>query len=485
MSTKTNVDWVDCDTSGFKPGTFGAVISAQRAALQLSLRSLAKRAGLDPAQLSKLERGHLAPPQQIESLQRLAKALELPDAEFTRICDIADLENARIPRDLLDSAAVAKLLPLLMQALRQLATATVSTGGCARTANRRTANRPIGGSGYPAMQSVHSETNSVAAIAGRLALLLTDGAERECESNIVQMLGVVQGASLTSLSANPAAKDRQLAVWNHDKKNTAMLRSQPTADRTELMERHATLLQHEFDRVAKTNMLFATLVDRLSADGARAVVFGGWARDIIATDLFKRDIVPADIDIVVDGVDASYLQTLLHDLEPTSLTRNVFGGFVVRSGDLKLDIWTLSSTHTFIQRKVAPSFALLPSSTVFNVESVLFKPMQWWTKSSIEESGVYEGLESGIIDLQEGERPFPEFQAGRALQYAAKLGLNLSPGVLAFLRDTIASTAGVAEAKRGIHKYGHPAFRPTVLRNLTRVRNALKRTSHRRRQATS
>jgi len=99
---------------------FGAFLKGRRAALRLSLRGFAQRAGLDPGNASRLERGRAAPPESAEVLDRIVAALELRKGsrDHHRLLDLAAAARGRIPEDLLSDDAVAARLPVLFRTLR-------------------------------------------------------------------------------------------------------------------------------------------------------------------------------------------------------------------------------------------------------------------------------------------------------------------------------------------------------------------------------
>ena len=103
--------------------TFGGLVTARRAELRLTLRDCAIRAGIDPGNLSKIERGRLAPPQDAGLLARLVEALELKGSEEgQRLIDVAAVQNGRIPTDIVQNAALVGALPILLRTVnnRQL-----------------------------------------------------------------------------------------------------------------------------------------------------------------------------------------------------------------------------------------------------------------------------------------------------------------------------------------------------------------------------
>lgn len=75
---------------------FGAIVLARRAELQLSLRDVAARSGIDIATLSRCERGSLLRGQRIDVLTRLAVALDMPlEVMLKPYCDHVELALKR------------------------------------------------------------------------------------------------------------------------------------------------------------------------------------------------------------------------------------------------------------------------------------------------------------------------------------------------------------------------------------------------------
>ena len=99
---------------------FGDLIRMRRAALRLSLRAFAEKAGMDPGNASRLERGRMAPPEDPDVLDRIASALEFKKRtpEHERLMDLAAAAKGRVPQDLLSDEEVAAKLPILFRTLR-------------------------------------------------------------------------------------------------------------------------------------------------------------------------------------------------------------------------------------------------------------------------------------------------------------------------------------------------------------------------------
>jgi transcriptional regulator with XRE-family HTH domain len=101
------------------PG-FGGWLRSRRAAIGLTLRSFALATGLDPGNLSKYERSVLPPPQEPETLERLAAALKLKKGsqEYQEFTDLAAASAGRIPPDLAKDPRVLARMPLLFRTAR-------------------------------------------------------------------------------------------------------------------------------------------------------------------------------------------------------------------------------------------------------------------------------------------------------------------------------------------------------------------------------
>jgi len=99
---------------------FGEFFKQRRIALGLTLREFCRRNGLDPGNISRLERGLLPPPQGRETLERYAKLLRLKKGsdDWYNFFDLAAAENGRIPPEILQDKEVLEKLPILFRTLR-------------------------------------------------------------------------------------------------------------------------------------------------------------------------------------------------------------------------------------------------------------------------------------------------------------------------------------------------------------------------------
>lgn len=92
----------------------------RRERLELSLREFCARKGLDPGNMSKLERGKLPPPRSRDVVEKYARALELEEGsdEWLTFFDLAAASRAELPADLAEDEEVLEKLPVLFRTLR-------------------------------------------------------------------------------------------------------------------------------------------------------------------------------------------------------------------------------------------------------------------------------------------------------------------------------------------------------------------------------
>jgi transcriptional regulator with XRE-family HTH domain len=102
------------------PRVFGDYLREQRARRRLTLRKFCQRAGLDPGNVSKLERGLLPAPESEETLTRYASALRISAGtkEWQELVDVAAASRGHLPGDLISDQQVLSSLPVLFRTLR-------------------------------------------------------------------------------------------------------------------------------------------------------------------------------------------------------------------------------------------------------------------------------------------------------------------------------------------------------------------------------
>ncbi|MBA7550550.1 hypothetical protein ES705_43068 [subsurface metagenome] len=83
----------------------------------MSLRTLAKKTGIDPSNLSKIERGVAYPPKKKETLQKLAQSLDLDGDAERHFYDLAAQVNGMFPDDL-ELIKQNEAIPLLLRTIQ-------------------------------------------------------------------------------------------------------------------------------------------------------------------------------------------------------------------------------------------------------------------------------------------------------------------------------------------------------------------------------
>ena len=99
---------------------FGEFFKACRIAIKKTLRQFCFENGLDPGNISKLERGLLPPPQSREKLEEYAGYLKIKKGsdDWYTFFDLAAAETGRIPEDIMTKEKIEDKLPILFRTLR-------------------------------------------------------------------------------------------------------------------------------------------------------------------------------------------------------------------------------------------------------------------------------------------------------------------------------------------------------------------------------
>lgn len=99
---------------------FGEYFRGLRARLNMPLRQFCIANGYDPGNISRLERGLLAPPTADEKLRDYAKALKIKKGsdEWITFFDLAAVARRVIPADIMADEDLVKRLPLVFRTLR-------------------------------------------------------------------------------------------------------------------------------------------------------------------------------------------------------------------------------------------------------------------------------------------------------------------------------------------------------------------------------
>ena len=99
---------------------FGGYFKKKRLETGKTLRQFCLENGLDPGNVSKIERGILPPPQSREKLAHYAKCLGIVEGsdEWLEFFDIARTDIGRIPEEILADSNIVAKLPLVFRTLK-------------------------------------------------------------------------------------------------------------------------------------------------------------------------------------------------------------------------------------------------------------------------------------------------------------------------------------------------------------------------------
>lgn len=100
--------------------SFGEFFKSLRKKRKVTLRDFCLQAQADPANISRMERGAMPPPQDTDILERYAKALGVKSGsdDWYKFFDLAAAGRGIIPKDLLSDQEVVKILPAFFRTLR-------------------------------------------------------------------------------------------------------------------------------------------------------------------------------------------------------------------------------------------------------------------------------------------------------------------------------------------------------------------------------
>jgi transcriptional regulator with XRE-family HTH domain len=99
---------------------FGEYFKKKRLKTGKTLRQFCLQNGLDPGNISKIERGILPPPQSREKLSHYARCLGIVEGsdEWLEFFDIARTDAGRIPDELLADRNIVAKLPLVFRTIK-------------------------------------------------------------------------------------------------------------------------------------------------------------------------------------------------------------------------------------------------------------------------------------------------------------------------------------------------------------------------------
>ncbi|MFN0293123.1 hypothetical protein [Pedobacter helvus] len=159
------------------------------------------------------------------------------------------------------------------------------------------------------------------------------------------------------------------------------------------------------------------LLERLSYV-SNVLIFSGIIRNYFINYFGKV----RDFDLVVD-CDYNTLEEILRYYP---FRKNSFGGYKVDVKGLNVDIWNITTTWAFVNKKLDAKLFLkesLPQTTFFNFSAIVF---DFNAKKFLWESDFEEFLSKGAIDLVLEDNPLPQLCIVNTIYYKHKYHLEVS-----------------------------------------------------------
>ena len=99
---------------------FGEFIKSLRIERDIGLREFCRRLSIDASNWSKVERGLLAPPQDKDKLDQIAKVLKIKKGSelYNELSDKASIDAGIIPKDILSDQETLNSLPMFFRTVR-------------------------------------------------------------------------------------------------------------------------------------------------------------------------------------------------------------------------------------------------------------------------------------------------------------------------------------------------------------------------------
>ncbi|WP_457934665.1 patatin-like phospholipase family protein [Pseudoalteromonas sp. SCSIO 43210] len=208
-------------------------------------------------------------------------------------------------------------------------------------------------------------------------------------------------------------------------------------------------IQKKFDDFLNNDPMLSSVFTKLKEASIPAVIFGGWVRDQYLSCTRNVELSPRDIDIVVDLPKGISLESILSK----DNKKTMFGGYVAKTTISSLDIWDIKNTYLINSLSLESSLTVLPSTTVFSINSIIFYPSQLHQKAKVLESGFIDAIDKGTISFKSSRVPFPTVQVARAVMYSAKCSFELHSDVKKFIHQVCISPYDVETIFEGINNY--------------------------------
>ncbi len=178
--------------------------------------------------------------------------------------------------------------------------------------------------------------------------------------------------------------------------------------------------------------LLQELFEEWRHEGWNAFIFGGLLRDLMICGAHTE---PRDIDVVVTNRSLEQLRTFLAQY---IVRETRFGGLHVHIAGTNFDIWPLKKTWAFGHHlDLPPTLTNLPKTTFLNVEGLVSQLPKKGIVPRVYEYGFLRAFNTGELDINLEENPFPALAAVRALLTAQRLHFTMSLRLSKYIIETV------------------------------------------------
>ena len=149
------------------------------------------------------------------------------------------------------------------------------------------------------------------------------------------------------------------------------------------------------------------------------VVIGGMLRDLCLSGNKEFD---SDVDFVIQPASISQFERIMN-LQGAS--RNRFGGYGLRLGRWKVDVWPLERTWAAVNHHIdLSSLDDLTQVTFFNWDAIVYSLE---TREITTRQGYFDGLQDRFLEINLEPNPNPLGNAVRAIRYVCRWQAGLGP----------------------------------------------------------
>lgn len=204
-----------------------------------------------------------------------------------------------------------------------------------------------------------------------------------------------------------------------------------------------------FNNLLKKDEFVLRILNGLFGEGFECVIFGGWVRDRVIEFITGRTIKSKDIDFVCKGQKKLSKLFIGND----SVNENMFGGYFIENATMHIDVWELDKTYLISKNSLSNEFSSLLGTADYTINSIIYYPQQFQTKSYLLDFGCIESIKNQQIDFLADEVAFPLVQAARAAIFSAKFNLSLSKTISCFIRNTCNNELNINKVLSGIDEF--------------------------------